>query len=199
MFSLHILEENVTALESFLKANEHTPLCSSRVSILVLVATSSSFFHSHFPINILRNIGIRNVQTSHFLYLDADIMILPETYPELMRLLPSFQNSSRTVIVLPVFFSTAETLPEGSLETQLLAGIQSMPQNAKQLGHCLLSGNCSRHKRSLFTHVPVSIGFHEELCAAFVCSRHCVWHGETLLRVFLLEEPVSGAVSGCST
>lgn len=198
MFSLHVLEENRTALESFLKSNANSSLCSSRVTILALVATPSSFFHSHFPINILRNVGIRNVQTSHYLLLDTDIMVSPETYPELLHLLSSFQNTSRTAIVLPVFFSTTTVL-EGSLETQLLAGLQSMPQNTKQLGVCILSGNCSSHKRSLFTHVALSIDFHEELRSARVCPWHPVWPGKALLRVFVLAERTAGAVSGCST
>ena len=113
VFALHLLEENRTALESFLKSNKNASLCSNRVTILALVATPTSFFHSHFPINILRNIGIRNAQTSHFLYLDTDIMILPQTYPELKQLLSSFRNDSRTVVVFPVFFSTTGTVPKG--------------------------------------------------------------------------------------
>ncbi|KAK8789278.1 hypothetical protein WA588_001163, partial [Blastocystis sp. NMH] len=152
VFALHLLEENRTALESFLKSNKNASLCSNRVTILALVATPTSFFHSHFPINILRNIGIRNAQTSHFLYLDTDIMILPQTYPELKQLLSSFRNDSRTVVVFPVFFSTTGTVPKGSLETQLFAGVRSMPQNPKQLGYCILNGNCSSRKPFLFTH-----------------------------------------------
>jgi len=174
VFALHLLEENRTALESFLKSNKNASLCSNRVTILALVATPTSFFHSHFPINILRNIGIRNAQTSHFLYLDTDIMILPQTYPELKQLLSSFRNDSRTVVVFPVFFSTTGTVPKGSLETQLLAGVRSMPQNPKQLGYCILNGNCSSRKPFLFTHVPFSIVIsHRTTCRGPMFTAFC--------------------------
>ena len=39
VFALHLLEENRTALESFLKSNKNASLCSNRVTILALVAT----------------------------------------------------------------------------------------------------------------------------------------------------------------
>ena len=40
--------------------------------ILYIVEPQDLYFHD-FPVNLLRNIGIRNVRTTHFLMLDMDM------------------------------------------------------------------------------------------------------------------------------
>ena len=43
----------------------------SRLTLLLYIHNGSK----HFPINKLRNLAIRNIETSHFLILDSDLMI----------------------------------------------------------------------------------------------------------------------------
>ena len=43
----------------------------SRLILLLYIHSQSD----HFPINILRNIAIRNIETTHFLILDSDLLI----------------------------------------------------------------------------------------------------------------------------
>ena len=52
-----------------------------RVTTLVYAMNSSDF-----PINRLRNLGIRNIQTSHFMVLDMDLMLSRNLHHELERL-----------------------------------------------------------------------------------------------------------------
>lgn len=55
-----------------------------RVTTLVYSVQSSEF-----PINLLRNLGIRNVETSHFIVLDMDLMLSRNLLSELKKL-PTF-------------------------------------------------------------------------------------------------------------
>ena len=70
-----------------------------RVTTIVYTTTSSVF-----PINLLRNLGIRNIQTSHFMILDMDLMLSRNMYSELQRLPKWLKRSSRSVIMIPLFF-----------------------------------------------------------------------------------------------
>ena len=70
-----------------------------RVTTIVYTTTSSVF-----PINLLRNLGIRNIQTSHFMILDMDLMLSSNMYSELQRLPKWLKRSSRSVIMIPLFF-----------------------------------------------------------------------------------------------
>ena len=36
--------------------------------------------NNHFPINILRNIAIRNIETTHYLILDSDLLISSDEF-----------------------------------------------------------------------------------------------------------------------
>ena len=70
-----------------------------RVTTLVYLTDSSEF-----PINRLRNLGIRNIQTSHFMVLDMDLMLSRNLHHELERLPAWLKKSQRSAIILPLFF-----------------------------------------------------------------------------------------------
>ena len=59
-----------------------------RVTTLVYLTDSSEF-----PINRLRNLGIRNIQTSHFMVLDMDLMLSRNLNEELEKL-PAAQREA---------------------------------------------------------------------------------------------------------
>lgn len=83
----------------------------NRVTTLVYSVQSSVF-----PINLLRNLGIRNVETSHFIVLDMDLMLSRNLLSELKKL-PSFlKESNDSAVIIPLFFlSRDKILPYCSL------------------------------------------------------------------------------------
>ena len=70
-----------------------------RVTTLVYLTDSSEF-----PINRLRNLGIRNIQTSHFMVLDMDLMLSRNLHEELEKLPAWLKRSSTSAIMIPLFF-----------------------------------------------------------------------------------------------
>ena len=73
VFAIHLLEDQVVEFENALQSEKYKILCEDRIRIVTYVAEKDSFFYSNYPINILRNLGIRHVQTSHFILLDMDM------------------------------------------------------------------------------------------------------------------------------
>ena len=76
-----------------------------RVTTLVYKLPSSVF-----PINFLRNLGIRNIETSHFMVLDMDLMLSRNIHDELERLPDWLKESKRSAIVIPLFFLNRERI-----------------------------------------------------------------------------------------
>lgn len=73
VFVIYLREEEVVQLDEFLRLPENSILCEPRIRLLTYVAAKGSFFYSNYPINILRNLGIHNVYTSHMIVLDMDM------------------------------------------------------------------------------------------------------------------------------
>ena len=63
----------MAAFDRFLLQPNSSVLCYPRIQIFTYVASEGSFFHENYPINILRNIGIHHVSTSHFVLVDIDM------------------------------------------------------------------------------------------------------------------------------
>ena len=90
-------QETLDRLGSF-----HLP---ERVTTLVYTLASSVF-----PINLLRNLGIRNIQTSHFMVLDMDLMLSRNMYAELKRLPDWLKKSNDSAILIPLFFLSRDKM-----------------------------------------------------------------------------------------
>ena len=88
---------------------------------MAYVSQPDSFFYSHYPINILRNIAIRHSTTSHFLLTDTDMMISKDAYTALLNLPKSLVMDEKNAFVLPAFFSRKWNLPDLPLEEQIQA------------------------------------------------------------------------------
>ena len=86
LFVLHVKEEEEATLQSTLRSPDYTTLCQPRITLLVYLSSATAFFHSNYPINILRNLGIRHCRTTHFLLLDTDMLVSKDAYPTLMQL-----------------------------------------------------------------------------------------------------------------
>lgn len=64
------LREMESVISEYLKMN-----VTDRMTVLFYGYSSSYVYAADFPVNLLRNIGIRTVTTSHFLMLDMDMWI----------------------------------------------------------------------------------------------------------------------------
>ena len=56
-----------------------------------------------FPVNMLRNLGIRNIETTHFQVLDMDLWPTTNSFHEMMKLPPSLQKG-KVAVIFPIFF-----------------------------------------------------------------------------------------------
>lgn len=149
VFSIHVVEDELSTFEDFLYSSDNSILCSDPVYL----SSTNSFFSSNYPINILRNIGIRNVETSHYLLLDADMMLCEKSYEELLALPESLYRENRTAIIVPAIFSRTVNVTGNTLESQLQSSLQNAPKTLEELRLCLLSRRCGNRKANLFTHV----------------------------------------------
>lgn len=122
LFVVHMKEEEEGKFAEFLHRPENAILCSSaRITLLAYISRNNSFFHSNYPINILRNIGIRHTRTSHFLVLDTDMWVSQTSYEMLMKIPDTIWASPRIAVVIPAFFSLGWSLPQLPLEQQILS------------------------------------------------------------------------------
>lgn len=104
----------------FLQQRDNAMLCSSRVTLMAYISSNGSYFYSNYPINILRNVGIRHTRTSHFIVLDTDMWISEGSYDTLLQL-PSHLMTADVGIVIPAFFSIDWKLPNLPIEQQILS------------------------------------------------------------------------------
>ena len=166
--TLYVTPEEADIVAHYI--NTHT--LPSRLILLLYIHSQSD----HFPINILRNIAIRNIETTHFLILDSDLLIssnciwmlnqLDNAYEELLKIPSSISSSSSSAVIVPTFFyNPTVILPYcSSIEdcTSLYyflwyhntsSDLKAMPSNKKELIACLISGLCSPRKKYVRTHV----------------------------------------------
>lgn len=88
VFSIHLLEDQLSSFEEFIRKEENSILRESRIRFVTYICKNGSFFSKNYPINILRNLGIYNVKTSHFMVLDMD-MWLSGTFLVLLMMIRS--------------------------------------------------------------------------------------------------------------
>ena len=74
-----------------------------RLTLLLYLIGPNSSEKGQFPVNKLRNLGIRNIATTHFQILDMDLWPTANTYQTMMKL-PEPLRSGRHAVIFPVFF-----------------------------------------------------------------------------------------------
>lgn len=84
VFSVHLLEDQIAGFESFLQKAENAILREPRIRFVTYICKEGSFFSTNYPINILRNLGIFNVKTSHFIVLDMDMWMSSMKHVEIL-------------------------------------------------------------------------------------------------------------------
>ena len=125
---VHLHDYELLQFEQFIHNPSFSSLCSNRIRFAVYVSDYTSVFYVNFPINILRNVGIRSTRTTHFVFLDfdmwpsgitADICWILENAYEILRDLPrEILEDKKTAVVIPAFFHKKWNIANGTLEEQ---------------------------------------------------------------------------------
>lgn len=129
MFVFYLKKEEEAQFVDLLQQPQNAILNSPRIRIVTYVVDPSCFFYSNYPINILRNIGIRQTHTTHFIVLDMDMWmgsrntvlerVIEDAYRTLLDLPREVLESYKTTVVIPAFFHTGWTIANGTLEEQV--------------------------------------------------------------------------------
>lgn len=85
--------------------DQHYP---DRLQIVTLFQRSED--STHYPINYLRNLAISLVSTSHYMVIDPGVLLERHLALFLSELSPT-ELGLRSVLTLPLFFSTNEGVP----------------------------------------------------------------------------------------
>lgn len=111
-----------------------------------------------FPVNMLRNLAIRNIETTHYQILDMDLMPTTNTYSEMMKL-PVSLRSGHNAVILPVFFYDRKAMLARckDISSCALLSLEADPQNKIELEACLKSKVCLASKPGIRTHVGYMI------------------------------------------
>lgn len=128
----------------------NTHFLPARLTTLLYLMPQRGFF----PVNLLRNLAIRNIRTTHFQVLDMDLWPSPNTYRELLRLPPSLRDG-RVAAILPVFFFDRKQVLNRckSFYDCALLALEHLPSNKTALEACLYAKACLSSKPGIRTHV----------------------------------------------
>ena len=75
MLVMHTLSQNENYAIRFINSH-HFP---KRLTFILYLVDSLHPHYTTFPINILRNLAIQNIRTTHFLILDMDLRVSSRT------------------------------------------------------------------------------------------------------------------------
>ena len=76
----------------------------TRLSVVLYLVRNGTEASRVFPINQLRNIGIRNSRSTHYIVFDMDAWPNREVYSSLVSLPTSILNNDQSLVVVPIFF-----------------------------------------------------------------------------------------------
>ena len=128
---------------------------ANRISFILYSVRKDSFESTIYPMNAMRNIGIRFVQTSHFAIIDMDEWLSPNLYDEVNRIPNKVLDDSRSAIVIPIIFINYDRfLPKcTSFRECIELSLSLIPRNMTELKNRILSHDCQFNKRKMKTHV----------------------------------------------
>ncbi|KNB44068.1 glycosyltransferase-like protein [Blastocystis sp. subtype 4] len=122
---------------------------------LTLILYIVSKFAKIFPINLLRNVGIRNVRTTHYVVMDMDMWPIQNLHSEMTKIPLKVLQDRKSAIIIPLlFFDLQQILPNcTSLISCITEDLKYFPYTVEELNTCLLSGMCRYNRGKLKTHV----------------------------------------------
>lgn len=109
-----------------------------------------------YPLNRLRNISIKRVQTTHFIVLDMDTWPSVSTYDEIMKLPKEYLRNENFVTVLPVFSFDSNYFDGtrlSSLEKSVEAALSRIPSTKSDLVKDFEKGRFTIFRPNSLTHV----------------------------------------------
>ena len=113
------------------------------VTLLPLVADEPN---ASYPINMLRNLAIRSVRTSHFIVFDVDLWPSASLYQAAMSAPASLLRSKYAALVVPAFqLDLAPPAPgdEDAAAGFFEASFDRVPSTSDELRRCVSSKQCS--------------------------------------------------------
>ncbi|KNB44710.1 hypothetical protein JH06_3186 [Blastocystis sp. subtype 4] len=123
------------------------------VQLIVYNVTEDCYSFSNYPINVLRNIGISLVRTTHYIMLDIDAWPAWNVEEEMMRIPDFILRDPDSVIILPIFFFNYYYInPSNCMTINNCTDLQRMPATKSELTSCILKWQCRRTKKGLYTH-----------------------------------------------
>lgn len=136
----------------------------SRLTTILYLVRNGTEVSKTFPINALRNLGIRMSRSTHYIVFDMDVWPTMNLYDSLISLSPSILNSEHSLIIVPIFFfDLGVMLPQcrslsnctklyDLFNSVICSGLQYFPENLVQLKTCIRTRVCMFHKADMFTH-----------------------------------------------
>ena len=91
-----------------------------------------------YPINMLRNVAIRAVTTSHYFLCDVDLFPSSELHAELLALDQAYWHTPRLALVVAAFTLDSRATPLASQPSS------AMPRRTPQLSACVAGRVCVR-------------------------------------------------------
>lgn len=82
----------------------------ARFTVIFYSYSPTNLLAKDFPMNLLRNIGIYAVRTSHFLMLDMDIWVSRDFHQEIQRIPPALLHDPMNLFILPIIFLDKKTV-----------------------------------------------------------------------------------------
>ena len=156
--------EVLKAIDTYLEMN-----IPDRFSVIFYSYTPSNMYASDFPVNLLRNVGIHAVHTSHYVMLDMDIWVNHDMYNEIHRIPPRLMNNESNIFIVPVIFlnrkqilKTCDDLKSCVLKYVLWKwvidrSLNRFPVSKSNVTRCLDKGHCFLAKGKILTHVYLHI------------------------------------------
>jgi hypothetical protein len=103
--------------------------------------------NASYPINVLRNLAIRSVRTTHFVVLDVDLWPSASLIEAITAAPPSLLRSKFAALVIPAFQLDLKPPPEQSEDAAAAgyfeASFERIPQNTAEMRECVSSHQCS--------------------------------------------------------
>ena len=111
---------------------------------------------SVYPINVLRNMAVARVTTSHFFLTDIDLWPSVDSYHRVLELGPEYLRRPRTALLFPAFeYTLGDLLKQGVSGDDHSYLVAHVPASFEQLRRCVRrvrADHCRTFKSSTDTH-----------------------------------------------
>lgn len=144
-----------------------------RFTVILHAVKRKERYFNDFPVNLLRNICIRHITTSHFMVLDIDMWPTASMHRHLVAMLPTaLAEDTHAVVVPPVFLNSKKMARQcfklskcfelcrhgGSVRRRSRA---QAPRSVSDLKKCVDEKLCLLVKEGGFAHVRVRVTLNE--------------------------------------